>query len=426
MLRAIKALFIEGNKIPDPPQSSMPSSPAGYFMPATVDQLLSPTSCKHCLQQLWENSALPKDLYEQFYSQPLKNLIALMQVLPAGQQGEYAREGGLVDITLQTTIFAVRLAKRYMLPPGATPEEQSIQNVMWNTVVFYAALYRYLPLFDLLEGELQSGKPWIPGLMVPSESYRFRFKTTPSESTLTNSYSAMIAARLLPAEAIFWLSALPAAIQVLMLIASGQPSPLPVIDDIVQEAVRLAQGDALLAALPISSPELSNVASEPITQSEPEQEPVHQKKPLVILDTDVAIAPGEKAFVAVTEQEQPGGQFWHWICNGLNTGEICINQVDARAHLVSGFAFITVPGIFYLHLKQSGQDGSKREVVQADFERLAKYRRSGKKRFYFVHLYESNVGIGPFKRVKGYLIKASLFYRGKAIPDDSAVLQITR
>lgn len=160
-----------------------------------------------------------QNLYEQFYLQPLKQLMTLMQVLPATSLGEYAREGGLVDVTLQTTTYAVRLAKGHMLPPGAAPEEQSAQNVQWNVVVFYAALWHYLPQLSQLQGEYQSGRTWLPGLTVPSEPYRFRFSAIPPAPTLTTSKSAMIAARLLPAEVIDWLTTLPAATHSLMTVA---------------------------------------------------------------------------------------------------------------------------------------------------------------------------------------------------------------
>ncbi|HAU5647446.1 hypothetical protein DMW62_04295 [Serratia marcescens] len=119
-----------------------------------------------------------------------------------------------------------------------------------------------------------------------------------------------------------------------------------------------------------------------------------------------------------------GEAFWRWLADGLNSDQILINTVEARVHLVSGFVFITVPGIFYLYLKQTGLDSSQREALQEDFERLEKHRRGKGKRFYFAHLYETSECSGAFKRTKGYLVKASLLYRGKKLPDDSPVLVI--
>lgn len=567
MLKAIKELFVGTRDMPAKPTASISGSrgPAGYYMPASAEQLLSTASRKQCLQQLWENCALPKDLYEHFYLQPLKQLITLIQELPATPQGEYAREGGLVDVTLQTTTYATRLAKGYMLPPGSAPEEQSAQNVQWNIVVFYAALWHYLPLLSQLQGEFQSGRAWLPGLTVPSEPYRFRFRIL-SVPTLATSQSAMIAARLLPAEVIDWLTTLPAAIHSLMTVASRQPSALPVIDEIIQEAVKLAHGDSLsVASSPASISDTLAVAlpsvaltTENITSSVPVDDlqsavsntnppiveeqlpaealshpdentasltevllssaldapvsdkplaerglvpetmagvkddmqallslmagevsaPVNQKKqefgdahhedegptpadnPALTAEvtqvveaveinresdafddiaaeasdstpefcapqtTDFAPSQWQKPGIEGDGGITPGEVFWRWLADGLNSNEIPINSVGTRVHLVSGFVFITVPGIFYLYLKQAGLDGSQREVLQEDFEHLEKHRRVKGKRFYFAHLYETSERTGAFKRTKGYLVKASLLYRGKNLPDDSPVLVI--
>ncbi|CAI0840166.1 integrating conjugative element relaxase, PFGI-1 class [Serratia quinivorans] len=565
MLKAFKELFVGVQDMSAKPAAITSGSrgPAGYYMPASAEQLLSTASRKQCLQQLWENCALPKDLYEQFYLQPLKQLMTLIQVLPATPLGEYAREGGLVDVTLKTTTYAVRLAKGHMLPPGAAPEEQSAQNVQWNVVVFYAALWHYLPQLSQLQGEFQSGRAWLPGLTVPSEPYRFRFRTSPSATTLAISQSSMIAVRLLPAEVIDWLSTLPAATHSLMTIASRQPSGLPVIDDIIQEAAKLARGnglsiapspasisDTLTVVLPSVAPTTENItstvpaidlqsavssANSPLVEEQlpaetlnlPEESatagllssaldmPVNDK-PLaergLVQETVVGIEEDMQTLLSLmavevsapvnqTEQEfgdaphedegpmpadspaltaevtqvveaveinresdaiddiaaetadstpefcapqttdfapsrsqkpgiegdggiTPGEVFWRWLAEGLDSNEIPINSVDARVHLVSGFVFITVPGIFYLYLKQAGLDGSRREGLQEDFERLEKHRRVKGKRFYFAHLYETSERTGAFKRTKGYLVKANLLYRGKNLPDDSPVLVI--
>ncbi|MBE3172928.1 TraI domain-containing protein [Enterobacter cloacae complex sp. P29RS] len=584
MLKAIKELLVgtAPTRAKSSSVASSPAGPAGYFMPQSATQLLDMPARKQCLQQLWENSALPKDLYEKFYLQPLHHLVTLMQVLPATRQGEYASEGGLVDVTLQTTTYAVRLAKGHMLPPGAAPEDQSAQNILWNAVVFYAALWRYLPQLDLVEGELQSGRAWLPGVTVPAEPYRFRFKAAAPEPGITMSQSALIACRLLPAEAVNWLSTLPAAAQAVMLIASRQPSSLPVIDEIIGEAVTLARGDAIAnpvavaipsspmpvpsetspvlvstpaaqVALESSVPDVQSavsgeqvpaegqgnsadtvaavsseeampvpsgdvllssaldtpvndlplaemvVAPEPAVEVEedmqallslmnvsvsapeaPEMlvqedapqeeapEPTESERPaadlLNVVDTVTTLPEKTPTLIpeasasdevpavaeAVIPQEEPensepvmgqgasevgkgevpisdehsGEQFLQWLSTGVTSGEIPINTAGARVHLVAGFALLTVPGIFYLYLKQSGLEGNQREALQESFERLDKHRRVKGKRFYFAELYGNPERTGPFKRTKGYLIKASLLYRGAPVPADSPVLVI--
>ncbi|MCS4269089.1 TraI domain-containing protein [Serratia sp. BIGb0163] len=559
MLKAIKELLVGTRDMPVKPTASISAfrGPAGYYMPASAEQLLSTASRKQCLQQLWENCALPKDLYEQFYLQPLKQLIALMQVLPATPQGEYAREGGLVDVTLQTTTYAVRLAKGHMLPPGAPPEEQSAQNVQWNVVVFYAALWHYLPLLSQLQGELQSGRAWLPGLTVPGDPYRFRFGATPSAPTLATSQSALIAARLLPAEVIDWLSTLPAAAHSLMTIASRQPSALPVIDDIIQDAVKLARGDSLAVSfspasisgtltvpLPSMAPTTENITSsvpvvdlqsavsdtnssliegqqpaETLTQTEENAAPATEVILSSALDTPVndrplaemVLAP-EKA-VGVEEdmqallsllavevsvpacldsqeegnapqkesprpkknqgpvhdiatviedscdlpeviepdlsecadttsipepqhsspkpllvennaESQFGDAFLQWLSLGIKKGDISINTMESRAHIVSGFVFLCVPDIFHLYIKENNLERTERNSIQKAFEKLGRHRIRKGQRFFIGHLYEKPEGVGSYRRINGYLIKANSLYGETRVPEDSQLLVI--
>lgn len=565
MLKAIKELLVGTRDMPAKPAAGISASrsPAGYYMPASAEQLLSTAPRKQCLQQLWENCSLPKDLYEHFYLQPLKQLMTLIQVLPAAPQGEYAREGGLVDVTLQTTTYAVRLAKGHMLPPGAAPEEQSAQNVQWNVVVFYAALWHYLPLLNQLQGEFQSGRAWLPGLTVPGEPYRFRFRMAPSALTLATSQSAMIAARLLPVEVINWLSTLPAATHALMTIASRQPSTLPVIDDIIQEAARLARGDSLAVAsssaslsapltapLPSVAPTTENITSsvptidlqsavstttpplvdEPLpaeTLNQPEENAVSatevllssaldapvNDKPLaemvVVPETVVGIEEDMQALLSLMavevsapacqviqeegdapQKESPipennqspvhdmttviedsrdlpdiiepdlsentdssvisasehsskklqpeeintegnliaenniGDAFLQWLSLRFRKGNISINSMDSRTHIVSGFVFLCVPDIFHLYIKENNVEGVDRNSIQKAFEKMGRHRIRKGQRFFIGHLYQKPEGRGSYRRINGYLIKANSLYGGTRVPEDSPLLVI--
>ncbi len=543
MMRFIKGLISGRRDISVEPtvNASLGLVPAGYYMPMSAEQLLNTVFRKQCLQQLWDNSALHKDLYERFYLQPLKHLITLMQVLPAAQQGEYAVEGGLLEVTLQTTTYAVRLAKGYMLPPGAAPEEQSAQNVQWNVVVFYAALWHYLPYLSQMEGEFQSGRPWLPGIAVPKEPYRFRFKTAPSTSTVTTGQSTMIAVRLLPTEVIEWLSTLPAAIQSLMLIASRQSGSLPVIDNIVREAVKLARGDSLLASsglgaaiapqnpptslTPVTAIETKNlslsmpvgvegktsvgelkplgentaqvtevllssaldtplngnplieegITPEPVigarediqallslmdvsvsvpasqVQQDEDDAPLEessmledslepaqtvlsvletvpdffvQKEFQTLISDDSTIAIDKNLSTNDAGQRQSGVCFWQWFSSGIKSGEIAVNTSDARAHIVSGFVFVCVPDIFHLYIKEESKGKTDRNKIQKSFEKLGRHRSSKGQRFFIGHLYRNPEGVGAYRRINGYLIKANSLYGGTKVPEDSPLLVI--
>ncbi|UQQ18210.1 TraI domain-containing protein [Salmonella sp. WGH-01] len=113
----------------------------------------------------------------------------------------YRRHGGLrhTDDGLCRTFI-----KGYMLPRGASAEEQSAQSVSWSAVVYYAALFHSLGRLWNIEGELRSGAVWRPGLSVPEEPYRFRFKAEPDIAG-AQVYGELIALRFLPEPVLQWL-----------------------------------------------------------------------------------------------------------------------------------------------------------------------------------------------------------------------------
>lgn len=83
-----------------------------------------------------------------------------------------------------------------------------------------------------------------------------------------------------------------------------------------------------------------------------------------------------------------------------------------------------VPGIFYRYLKHTGQSADERKNVQAGFERLNRHRRNNGKRFTFATLYNSADRNGPYKRVKGYLVKSTVLFQANNVPDDSQFLVV--
>ncbi|REF26420.1 integrating conjugative element relaxase (TIGR03760 family) [Xenorhabdus cabanillasii] len=236
----------------------------GYFRPQSAETLLATSERDQYLRQLWENSALPAGLYQQFYLALLRQLCARVQHVPAVQEGVWSYRSGFIDLTLQFTACAVRLAKGHMLPPGVAPETQATQSLLWQAVVFWSALFYHLPLLQQLEGELEDGHHWQPGLWIPERRFRFRFQTSRCESPI--SYKTLLAARLLPEEAVTWLSLVPGAWQCLMLHLGGHPSSVPLTDSLLQSAAEQVQSPLLN---PVDSAETRAAAVQSPTESEP-------------------------------------------------------------------------------------------------------------------------------------------------------------
>ncbi|HCL5072167.1 TPA: TraI domain-containing protein [Salmonella enterica] len=459
----LKSFLRPGRSRPDalPTAEVMkPSLPPGYFQPMTTSELLATTRRQQWLQSLWDYSSLPKDMYRQYYLAPLEHCVTLMQQFPLTESGPYARPGGMADYMLETVSYAARLSKSYMLPVGAPPEEQAAQNAAWNAVVVYAAMLPSLEYLCHLHIELESGKCWFPLLDAPPEPYRFRFVPEPSPERL-QSFGAMLAWKVIPPEAIGWLSSWPEAIRTLSTYLTGFRAQSGVVNAIVSEAIRLTagapegeppavpamiipvqaeplQGDALLSGLAENVPDLVASYSEeeilPAAEPAPATDtdlifPDVQKDPD---DTDALLA--MMGFVSAdaaetgeitpsVEQQDPGEAFWQWLVTGCRSGSLIPNKPGGRIHLVAGYVFLRAPGIFHQYLTETNAPGEDKARLQKAFERLGHHRQDNGT-MYTCQLYQNEQREGRFQKLSGYLVLASKIFPGDNNPGDNPLLVV--
>lgn len=362
------------------------------------------------------------------------------------------------DYMLETVSYAARLSKSYMLPAGAPPEEQAAQNAAWNAVVVYAAMLPSLEYLCHLHVELENGKRWFPLLDVPSEPYRFRFAPEQSPERL-QSFGAMLAWKIIPPEAIGWLSNWPDAIKTLSTYLTGFQTQSGVVNAIVSEAIRLTagapenktlvvpaeivpvpaeslQGDSLLSGLADDVPELVVSYSEEEILSAAEPAPMsdaelifpdEQKGPD---DTDALLAmmgfaiadeaeTGEITLSA--ELNDPGEAFWQWLVTGCRSGSLVLNKPDGRIHLVAGYVFLRAPGIFHQYLTETNMSGEDKARLQKAFERLGHHRQDNGT-MYTCQLYQNEQREGRFQKLSGYLVLASKVYDSDNNPGDNPLL----
>ncbi|CAH6335485.1 conjugal transfer nickase/helicase domain-containing protein [Pantoea agglomerans] len=534
-IRTLRSLFSKGEQEAVNHLSTV--TPVGYHAPREADRLCVSSLRETCLQQLWENCSLPADIYQRLYLAPLKGLLARVQNVPAAQQGRWSQSDGFGDLTLQFTTCAVRLAKGYMFPPGAAPEEQAAQNVMWNAVIFWSALFWHLPLLATLEGELLDGKSWLPGMTVPDSPYRFRF----CEADNASAFAALAAGQLMPAEATGWLAENPEALGNLAGALWNQHPGMPLIRSLMKQAAEKtdsplteSKADEVVNTLAgglsgdkttvqtihasILSPDVSSQQSdtnttdalaataifdlassiEPASQTDSllsedfsdfgSESPANETVMTAVADdTDALLslfevqekmATGGDSSEALPEEpfsenekispsypiesikfseesdshhteeisensvvafvnkcderlhsasgavsgteEVEGKRFFDWLREGINRGEIAFNGKDDKVHIIAGYVFLPVPGIFFDYLKATGSTDN-REKVQSSFEQLNLHKRRDSRRFYFAQLFDTPDKSGKFKRMKGYLVKSRQVFR-KTIPQDSQFL----
>ncbi|PWK09826.1 conjugal transfer nickase/helicase domain-containing protein [Pantoea ananatis] len=185
------------------------------------------------VRMLADNSPLSQSVTGAWWLMPAQTMLERVQDCPAAWSGAYSSPGGFGDLSLGVAVRAVRLVRGMMLPPGATPEEQSAQAPGWVCAVFWAGLFHHLPWLTQVEGATQSGKIWYPGLHTPDGPWRVRPAKTARAPALTGQY---MAAKLLPETGMLWLHQWPEASRCLLQFLSGERAGAGVLYSIIMQA----------------------------------------------------------------------------------------------------------------------------------------------------------------------------------------------
>lgn len=245
MLNKIKTLFSLTPAVTEPSGKLPVSVPTGYFSPVKAEELIITALRQDALQKIRENNALSAAVYQRLYLAPVYHLLERTQNVPAAPDGQWAYAGGFGDLSLRFTAYAVRLARGYMFPPGAAPEEQAAQGVIWQAVIFWAALCYHLPLLASIEGETIGGVNWQPGISMPDAPYRFRFRPSPPDAHDASALAALAAGQLIPTEAINWLSGTPAALFSLACAFRNGSPDMPLIRTLLEQAAEKVDSPVL-------------------------------------------------------------------------------------------------------------------------------------------------------------------------------------
>ncbi len=369
------------------PSEKTPKIQAGYYSPLSADVLLATPQRQRWLAFLSDSSPLPKAQFRHYYQQPLMHCLTLMQQFPLTAEGTHARSGGMADYMLESLSYAVRLAKGYMLPPGDPPEEQAAQSTAWHAVMVYAAMLSPLGYLCDVHVELVNGKRWFPLDDAPPVPYRFRFLPAAPDD-VRQSAGAMLAWRLIPAEAIQWLSNYPDAFRALSLYLSGFREQTGVVHHVISEAVRLTTGMTAEKEKPVNAVVSSNVSEAP------------------------AALP-----------DNPGSWFWQWLVTGCRSGEIEVNQAENSVHLTGGYLFLPSPWIFRQYLTTTGGELQEKDAIQKAFERLRYHRRNSGK-MVTCHLYQTEDREGLYRKLSGYLVPAGKVFSGGINYGDNPLLAV--
>ncbi|MBX9495298.1 TraI domain-containing protein [Yersinia enterocolitica] len=371
--------------------------PNGYHAPVSAREQLAIPRRRQCLQTLWDYSSLPNDLHQRYYLLPLEHCVTLMQQLPATESGHHAYLGGMVDHLLETVAYAARLSKNYLLPVGAQPEDQASQSTAWNAVIVYAAMLQSLDKLYQIEVELQSGLRWIPLNSLLGEPYRFRF-TPMADAVQAQSLSAMLAWKIIPYEALIWLSTWPNVLKTLSLYLTGFRHESGIVNTIVLDAIRVSTGSSF---------------------ESPVELPVDTTNEQLII-TAYGGSDIKKDIVPIAQNESfnLGSIFHQWVKKSILEKIIAVNEIDSLVFIIAGYVFMRSPTIFYQFMLENkqvlGEPPCDWRMVQKQFEKLKLHKRKTNGRN--VYCCEEKEGDKSFN---GYLIPVAKIYGAVSPPADS-------
>ncbi|SEG29732.1 integrating conjugative element relaxase, PFL_4751 family [Billgrantia desiderata] len=218
---------------------------SNWLVPATGHELLGATHRRQLLRQIWDVVSVSHDAYRVLMLQPLQRYANLVQQLPASESHHHSYAGGMLDHALQVVIYALRLRRQHLLPPGASPEAQSSAGERWTIAIAYGALLHDAAkvLVDV-EITLRDGRRWsllqgdIPG------PYRVQYRRG-RDYRLHQVTNGLLCQRVIGADALNWLSEDPDVFAQLMYAITGYEHEAGIIGEIVARADRSSVAKAL-------------------------------------------------------------------------------------------------------------------------------------------------------------------------------------
>ncbi|MGO2241123.1 MAG: MobH family relaxase [Halomonas sp.] len=209
----------------------------GWLKPLSGNELLDQPYRKQVIKALWDLTSLTKPVFREFIQRPLENYAELVQLLPASESHHHAYAGGMLDHGLEAVNYALRIRQQHLLPPGATPEEQSSSSERWTVAVAYGALLH--DAAKLLDVDIftKDGGVWriwhgpIPG------PYRVRYRKS-RDYMLHQATNGLLCHRVLDGRILDWLYGDSEVFKQLMFTMSGYSSEAGIIGEIVSQADR--------------------------------------------------------------------------------------------------------------------------------------------------------------------------------------------
>ncbi|MGV7186861.1 MobH family relaxase [Xanthomonas axonopodis] len=219
--------------------------PKGLTRPETAASLLATPRRQKLLEHIWQRTSLSRQQFDTLYRTPLERYAALVQQFPASESHHHAYHGGMLDHGLEIVAYALKLRQSYLLPAGATPEDQAAQAEAWTAATAYAALLHDIGKIAVdLHVEQADGSVWHPWHGPLKQPYRFRYRED-REYRLHNAATGLLYHQVIDRFILDWLSGFPSLWAALLYIMAGQYEHAGVLGELVIKADRASVAQEL-------------------------------------------------------------------------------------------------------------------------------------------------------------------------------------
>ncbi len=383
---------------PEPPvEGALPVLDAGNLLHPHRSQLVA-------IRQL---VGVPSAHWEAFYARIFEAYAGFVQQLPASEDHHHAGPGGMLTHGLEMVREALKLRRGQLLPTGAAAEELAARQDLWTYATATSALLhdigkpvtdQRVNLYDRLGRNLGQWDPWAGPLSLNTGWYRVAF-VRERRYRFQEHVPPLLVHFILPQRGLSWLASDPEVFSTWLAAISGDTDHAGILGELVHQADGLSVASDLVGAptrMPLAR--RKPLSTQEDRQVTPEQATTHNNEPTDQSDDSVYIqgidvgsvterdaspsdadatsedtdedASSELRKTEASDDTDPGRCFLHWLKEGLASGTLANNTVNARVHAVPEGLLLVSPGIF------KDFDRENWSLAQKRFQKLKLHRRT--------------------------------------------------
>lgn len=210
----------------------------GFITPKKASELLADERRQILLDRIWEQTSVSRESFNRLYQEPIDRYAELVQELPASENHHHSYLGGMLDHGLELVLYALRIRQGYLLPIGASPEEQAQHAGIWTAGVAYGALMHDTGKITCdIRVQTSDGQPWHAWHGPITQPYRFQY-IKGRDYKLHNAAATLLCPQILGSEILNWLAKNPSLWASLLYLLSGDYAGAGVLAEIVSKADR--------------------------------------------------------------------------------------------------------------------------------------------------------------------------------------------